>query len=65
MKIVFRVSAETSQDTTRATIDLEDLGMTKEEWSSLSEDKQQTAIQLAFEERVEPPYWVVNNWEQI
>jgi hypothetical protein len=61
----FKVSAEVIEDKARRIINLEDLGMTEDEWDSLPADKQQTALQEAFEAIAEPPGWSVCNWEQI
>jgi hypothetical protein len=59
----FIVKLEVNKVRSKYEVDLEDTGLSKEEWESLSADKQQSILQEIIDESYEQPhYWVVN-WE--
>lgn len=62
MKI--KIKLNVSETARRSTIDLSDLGYSKDEWDTLGEDKKQTAIQELVDSDFDQPYWSVVNFDE-
>jgi hypothetical protein len=58
MKI--KVKLEASETHNRITLDLDDLGLTQEQWVKMTNIEKEDAIQSALNDLpVEQPYWIV------
>ena len=62
MKISIKL--DVSESTGTRECDLEDLGVTKEEWENYNEDAKREALQDYLSELPEQPYWCVDTFEE-
>lgn len=60
MKIT--VKANVSQESKTFEYDLEDIGITPEEWENMSAEEKNDTIQAALDTEPEQPYWVVDEF---
>lgn len=60
MKI--QIKLDVSESTGTRECDLEDLGVTKEEWDFYSEDAKREALQDYLNDLDEQPYWCVDSF---
>lgn len=60
MKITVKYGV--SQSRTNATWDLEDLGLSVEEWNEMSKDKKEEILMEMMEN--DQPYWMVETFEE-
>ena len=56
------VTLGSSQDTGHHNFNLEDLGVTEEEWNEMSESKKKDLIQSAVNDLHDQPYWVADSF---
>ena len=61
MKIEVKLGVSESQRFMK--VDLEDVGVSKEEWQAMAEDEQQTFLQDYANDISEQPYWCVENFD--
>ena len=61
MKISVKLGA--SETTGNETFDLEDLGLTQEEWDLMSESEKHKVIKEVVFAQNNQPYWVVDSFE--
>lgn len=60
-----KVKMTVSESGSSATIDVEnDMGYSINDWNTMSEDEQQTALQKYVDDDANQPYWVVENFEE-
>ena len=62
MKISVKLGA--SETTGNETFDLEDLGLTQEEWDLMSESEKNIVIENAVFEQNDQPYWMVDSFNE-
>lgn len=62
MKIYAKL--EVSQNTSSETFDLEDLGVTEEEWENLSYNDKKELIAKAVLDLPDQPYWMLDNFSE-
>jgi len=57
------VKLEVSESTGHRTFDLDDLGVTQEEWNEMSESEKHDAVEKAVFDLPEQPYWMVGSFD--
>jgi len=62
MKI--EVNVGVSQNSNHYTFDLDDLGVSKDEWESMSEAEKHDAVEKAVFDLPEQPYWMVDKFTE-
>jgi len=62
MKISVTLGA--SQDTGHQNFDLEDFGVTEQEWNEMSESKKKDLIQSAVNDLHDQPYWIADSFSE-
>jgi hypothetical protein len=63
MKIYVRLGISETQRSMK--IDLEESGVSKEEWAEMSEDEQQVWLQDYANDLPEQPYWCVETFDTL
>lgn len=58
------VKLEVSESRGHHTFDLDDLGVTKEEWEEMSDSEKHDAIEKAVFDLREQPYWCVDSFDE-
>lgn len=62
MKIL--VKLEVSESNGHHTFDLDDLGLTKEEWKQMSDSEKHDVVEKAVFDLPEQPYWMVDTFDE-
>lgn len=58
------VNLEVSQNQDFRTFDLDDLGVSEQDWNEMSESEKNVVIQNAVFDLPEQPYWMVDSFEE-
>lgn len=58
------VRLSVSEDTKHKKIELEDLGITEDEWNVLSEEERNEKLNDYIGDEPEQPYWVVDRYDE-
>lgn len=58
------VKLEVSESRGHHTFDLDDLGVTKEEWEQMSDSEKHDAVEKAVFDLPEQPYWCVDSFDE-
>lgn len=62
MKISVKLGV--SEETGHRTFDLDDLGVTKEEWDELDDKAKHDLVEQAVFDLPEQPYWMVDSFDE-
>ncbi len=62
MKITIKLDVSESTGTRKC--DLEDLGITKEDWENYNEEAKREALQCYLNDLPEQPYWCVDTFKE-
>lgn len=58
------VKLEVSESNGHHTFDLDDLGVTKQEWDKMSESEKHDTVEKAVFDLPEQPYWMVGSFDE-
>lgn len=58
------VKLDVSESKGHHTFDLEDLGVTEQEWNEMSESKKNNIVEKAVFDLPEQPYWMVDSFNE-
>ena len=58
------VKLEVSESNGHHTFDLDDLGVTEQEWNEMSESEKNDAVEKAVFDLPEQPYWMVGSFDE-
>ena len=58
------VKLEVSESNGHHTFDLDDLGVTEQEWNEMSESEKHDAVEKAVFDLPEQPYWMVGSFDE-